>query len=400
MKTLYILLILLVAFYTANAQSWTILNSGNQHTLSSVCFPAQDTGYVSGEGGTMLKTTDGGTIWTVLIPGTSMWFHTVHFLDSKTGWTAGENGILFKTTDGGLNWDYPIQTTWFYKITSICFPTPDTGYLVAANTAYGGGVIEKATNGNYFLPVNTGTITNWLESVYFTSATTGYAVGDSGTILKTTDGWQTRTVQSSGTIHNLYSVIFTDVNTGYAVGDSGLILKTTDGGTNWVKKVSGTLNGLKSVYFPSVSTGYIVGDNGTILTTSDSGTDWAIEYSGTGENLHSVCFTDLVTGYAVGDNGIILKTTNGGGVGINADSFGSKQMKIYPNPASGEITVESSSTSGNTYLSICNVDGRELILRKVTNGYMRIDIRDLPSGIYLIKLRNEKTVEVGKILKK
>jgi photosystem II stability/assembly factor-like uncharacterized protein len=399
MKNLYILLISLIVLNEVNAQNWTIQNSGTASALSSVCFPASDTGYISGEGGTMLKTTNGGTNWTILTSGTSIWLYSVCFLNTKTGWTGGEDGILLKTIDGGINWHPPVLSPYFYRLNSINFPDADTGYIVGANMPSGGAVIEKSTNGNYFLPIPNGTITNWLESVYFPSVNTGYAVGDSGTIIKSTDGGLNWVVQSSGTINDLYSVYFTDPNKGYAVGDSGLILKTIDGGTNWIKKASGTLNGLKSVYFAYFNAGYIVGDNGTILTTSNSGTDWAIEFSGTVKNLHSVYFTDLITGYAAGDSGLILKTTNGGGVGIPEVPSASKPMKIYPNPTHDEITIESSSITGVTYISISNVNGLELIVKKVINNRTRIDIRDIPSGVYLIRLQNEKIVEVGKIIK-
>jgi photosystem II stability/assembly factor-like uncharacterized protein len=60
--------------------------------------------------------------------------------------------------------------------------------------------------------------------------------------------------QNSGTTKNLNDVYFTDANTGYAVGDSGTILKTTDGG-NWVAQNSGTKKCLHSVYFLDLMTG-------------------------------------------------------------------------------------------------------------------------------------------------
>lgn len=40
-------------------------------------------------------------------------------------------------------------------------------------------------------------------------------------------------VQQSGTIQHLSSVFFSDENTGYAVGDSGTILKTINSGGKW-----------------------------------------------------------------------------------------------------------------------------------------------------------------------
>ena len=208
MKKLYILLFSLIALTGVNAQNWTILNSGTASSLSSVCFPAPDTGYIAGETGTILKTINGGINWTILYTGHSMSLYTIHLLNTEKGWVAGDNGELLKTVDGGINWDPTILNPWFYRITSIYFPSPDTGYLVAANTPDGGGVIEKTTNGNYFLPILYETTSDWLEAVYFPSVNTGYAVGDRGTIIKTTNGGINWIIQSSGTINNLYSVFF------------------------------------------------------------------------------------------------------------------------------------------------------------------------------------------------
>ena len=73
--------------------------------------------------------------------------------------------------------------------------------------------------------------TKWLESVYFTSSTTGWVVGDSGLIVQTTDGGNSWNAQTSGTVWALLSVYFTDATTGWAVGGVGTILKTTDGGS-------------------------------------------------------------------------------------------------------------------------------------------------------------------------
>ena len=82
-------------------------------------------------------------------------------------------------------------------------------------------------------------------------ATTGYAVGNSGTILKTTDGGANWVAQTSGTANICSDVHFpVDATTGYAVGSSGTILKTTDGGANWVAQTSGTANSLLGVHFP------------------------------------------------------------------------------------------------------------------------------------------------------
>ena len=74
---------------------------------------------------------------------------------------------------------------------------------------------------------------NSLNDVDFVDASTGYAVGESGTILKTTDGGENWTTLDPGIIVYFTSVDFIDAYTGYAAGDDlwkwGFrILKTTD----------------------------------------------------------------------------------------------------------------------------------------------------------------------------
>ena len=148
--------------------------------------------------------------------------------------------------------------------------------------------------------------------VYFTDATTGWAIGYSGTILKTTDGGTTWIAQTSGTSLRLHDAYFTDGATGWSVGDAGLILKTTDGGSIWSVQTSGTTRNLIGVHFTDSATGWVVGDYGTILKTTDGGATWSSQTSGTGTIFYSVYFIDVTTGWAFGNDGTIVKTTDGG----------------------------------------------------------------------------------------
>ena len=55
---------------------------------------------------------------------------------------------------------------------------------------------------------------NYLNDVKFINTTTGWAVGNAGTILRTTNGGTNWTSQTSGTTNDLYAVSFTDANNG------------------------------------------------------------------------------------------------------------------------------------------------------------------------------------------
>ena len=60
-----------------------------------------NTGYVVGDGGTIIKTLDGGVTWNLLQSGTTYELNSVSFPNSTTGYTAGDLGTILKTTNGG-----------------------------------------------------------------------------------------------------------------------------------------------------------------------------------------------------------------------------------------------------------------------------------------------------------
>src|SRR5256714_12120564 len=130
-----------------------------------------------------------------------------------------------------------------------------------------------------------------LYSVSFTSASTGTATGDNGTIVRTTDGGNSWVIQSSGTTNTLYGVSFTDINHGTAVGAAGTVVRTTNGGNNWFGQTSGTSNGLLAVSFNDTNTGNALGEDGTIIRTTDGRNTWAGQTSGKNNNLNTVSFT-------------------------------------------------------------------------------------------------------------
>jgi hypothetical protein len=84
-------------------------------------------------------------------------------------------------------------------------------------------------------------------------------------------------------------------------------------------------------------------------------------------------------------------------VGINEPQ--ESRLSIFPNPATVRIMVEKLSSNKECNLVLVNLTGQELITRRLTEPKTVIDISTLPSGVYFVRLTNDKTVEVGKIIK-
>jgi len=223
---------------------------------------------------------------------------------------------------------------------------------------------------------STGT-TNYMYSMHFENANTGWIVGNSATIRKTTNGglnWFSQ--NSSQPFGSLQSVFFPDPNTGWIVGDqvydSTIILKTTNAGNNWILQNTGGGKILYSCYFLNTLTGWAIGMSTStysayIMYTSTGGTNWTVQQNGgTGRLLCSyflnqsygwaggvnsfastsngglvwdvsspnytfqgLYFLDMSTGYAAENSGRILKTTNSGQNWITSYTGGGTLKSVF-----------------------------------------------------------------------
>ncbi|MBN2148933.1 MAG: hypothetical protein JW726_16210, partial [Anaerolineales bacterium] len=72
--------------------------------LLGMQFLDQNTGYIVGAQGVILKTSDGGLTWTQQTSGVAVNLTALYFHDASTGWAIGESGVLLSTSDGGLTW--------------------------------------------------------------------------------------------------------------------------------------------------------------------------------------------------------------------------------------------------------------------------------------------------------
>ena len=82
------------------------------------------------------------------------------------------------------------------------------------------------------------------------------------------------------------------------------------------------------------------------------------------------------------------------------DNF-SNSFKIYPNPATEIINIQSSNLIESVELSIYNLQGQELVSDYKTpeNGNISVDLSGLSTGIYFIKIASEDVSVVKRIVK-
>ncbi|HEY9113689.1 MAG TPA: YCF48-related protein [Bacteroidales bacterium] len=230
------------------------------------------------------KTIDGGINWTSYE--TAPFGDRIQFVDDSIGFILSVSN-LFKTIDAGTSWTQLEVNPSTGLPHNMHFINENIGYLVGYSISQHKALILKTIDGGI----------NWTQQiagnlplfdVYFTDINTGYAVGGGlvaiphaydykSVIFKTIDGGVNWIQQYSKTPEELQSVVFTDAETGYAVGGLfGTILKTVNGGTNWIHQESQTFSYLKSVYFVNSEIGYIAGIDGVILKTTNGGDTLAV----------------------------------------------------------------------------------------------------------------------------
>jgi len=71
------------------------------------------------------------------------------------------------------------------------------------------------------------------------------------------------------------------------------------------------------------------------------------------------------------------------------------EFRVYPNPASNQLTLELKDLSKlqSSHIAILDMTGRRL-LSKSFNGKMNIDITDLKVGVYFIQLLSDEKILV------
>jgi photosystem II stability/assembly factor-like uncharacterized protein len=295
---------------------WSPVDSGTTSNLNGAVLLDSGTGFVVGDTGTILKSTDAGATWTPLTSGTSTTLHGVYFIDPDEGVAVGDNGTILRTTDGGATWqsiasgvEDSLKSVSFSGINGICggdsqdiLYSTDSGasWQIGQSGFFGGG----------------------FPGAQMLSTTTGFVAGQNSIfqalVGTTTDGgasWAFQPFYFDGNEGGANDVFFFDQNTGLVSGSvfdgRGAIARTTDAGMNW-----STLffdQPIEGVAFPTATSGFAVGAVGRILHTTDTGTTWTDQTSGSSANLHDISFaSDALRGITVGDGGTILLTTNGG----------------------------------------------------------------------------------------
>jgi len=419
MKHLFFFLLAFQLTQNSRAQ-WVVLNSTTTNDLHDVEFLNDNYGIAVGEGGTVLKTIDGGGTWANLNFSATDNFNGVALSGPDTIYVAGSGTLMptvYRSTDGGLNWQKVLLDN---SPISIC-TTPDADLFAASDYIY-----HSVDGGENFVQpytfagtVNPFTIQAVDNQTLHSGGNVAGIVTYSAMMARTANGGNTfwdLDVFSFPNANALSAFSFTHPDTGYIFmndydfftpNDSSQLIRVFNfklvpslgGDSVWIFNYE-SLNLLFGDYvndckFFKDLIGYAVGPNGIVYRTKDGGVTWSDDYTGSNE-LFALSMTGENTGYAVGAGGIILKRDNATPVGQAEITAGS--LSIFPNPAPGQTMLSVSVPNEEAaILQVMDLNGklcREVAGIHLSTGInqMALDLSWLSPGAYVVSILTDHTV--------
>ncbi|MFH0730539.1 MAG: YCF48-related protein [Pseudomonadota bacterium] len=178
-----------------------------EQVFSSISFPDKDNGWVVGTRGMILHTQDGGGTWkkteklysknsqACSSESLKIYYTKVFFLDTQHGWIVGEMGTVLLTTDGGNVWELVDTDKNLTTLNDIKFADVKSGWAVGEQ----GVIIASVDGGTTWQDQQSGAQTTLMSvEISPTDKQTLWAGGLEGTVLTTKDRgatWMARTLR-------------------------------------------------------------------------------------------------------------------------------------------------------------------------------------------------------------
>ena len=391
---------------------WTAQTSGVTTSLNTVSAVDQNVGWIGGNGGVVLRTTDGGSTWTDVggSPIGTADIYAIYGLDANTCLltTSPSATNVYRTTDGGTTWTEVFTQAGGF-MDDFEFMDANTGFM------YGDPVgsrwsLWKTTDAGatwdstgLYLP-QAGTEAGWNNAMWSEGSNLWFGTSNTR-VYKSTDYGMTWTYGATTGSVNSYSVGFNG-NIGFT-GQS-VTLMSTDGGDNWS---SVTLPGTGTVYAfnGGVPSEFWYCRGSQIYNSTDNGANFTSQYTGTGTYQAMSIKLDGMTvrGWAVTNNGnIAMYNETLIGITSNQNEIPKNYalLQNYPNPFNPTTNIRFNlPKSGVVTLKVYNILGKEVAT--LVNGNLiagsynyNWNASGYASGVYFYRLQTGEFTQTKKMI--
>jgi photosystem II stability/assembly factor-like uncharacterized protein len=392
------------------------------------------------------------TGWTPQVSGVTTGLNTVSAVNQNVGWIGGNSGVVLRTTNGGANWTNvtgsPIGTDAVYAICGI-----DANTCLVSTSPSATYVFRTSNGGANWTQVFT-QAGGFIDDIKFQSASTGFMYGDpvgsrwslwkstnAGATWDSTGLYLAQNASEAGWNNAMWLIgnnlwfgtnntrVYYSTNFGaswnfgattgsanqYSVGFFGstgfcgqtIALKSTDGGANWA---TFTVPGSGTLYsFNGVAGRFWYCNTSQIYWSSDNGGSFASQYTGTGtyDAMNLTLDGNIIRGWAVTTaGGIAMYNEVLTGINNNRNEIPSDYAltQNYPNPFNPTTKIAFSlPKAGNVRLAVYDMLGREVAVltdENFTAGTHTIDFNasNLASGVYLYKIESGSFIDTKKMV--
>ena len=410
-KSIFLSISFLFITGTYSQNYWNVLDSPTSKDLKKLYFLDNQSGWVAGDSGLIMKTSNGGQDWILQMTNIDNNIENIFILNEDYGWALGiqlptkdtkqYGTVILSTSNGGVSWNNYLYPHEYFLATF---------FIDSLNGWIGGeyGKLMGTTDGGVsWFPANVdSTIFSGfaIRNFKFFTPQYGYAVGGhidiAGVIWRTDDGGQFWSVQGVAPepildLHFVDSLSIIAVSGDLDFG-SGKVT-SFDGGVNWQYTYLGIFGEANAIAFRTPAEAWSpLGFTGTLMFSQDSGQTWTDLYSPDSIPIYDVTFTDSTTGYMAGDYGTILKYNPVTAVVESEAGYHLEEAVLfpnYPNPFNATTTVAYELTN-RAFVSLQIFDIRGSLVASLVNcirdiGYHRIEFNasGLSSGIYFCRLK-------------
>ena len=229
----------------SGGDAWTSWPTTAAKSLYANCMVSDLVGWNVGAQGVIEKTVNGGTTWSAQYGAADKTFYDLDFCNPDTGWVVGDAGVILKTLNGGASWNSQ-SSGLSSTIRGVVFIDSDWGWAATSDgkvlRTMDGGISWKATAVSDMA----------LHDIDFADHANGCAVGQGGRLYRTGDGGATWSRVESGSTVNLNAVRMTSAWSGWAAGDAGTILRLGGSAAATWKGLEVTVNSVDAEAFPVI----------------------------------------------------------------------------------------------------------------------------------------------------
>jgi photosystem II stability/assembly factor-like uncharacterized protein len=231
--------------------------------LRAIACRGDTDAWVVGDGGTVLRSADGGISWNRVDAETPAPLTAVVASESARVWAAGEGGVLMSSSDGGEPFEI-VAAGILDDITGLA--TDHTGERVWLTTAAGSVWHYRFADATAVEALRTPTPLRDVDVA--TLGGSVVAVGDAGSMWRSIDEGSEWIAIDLALEADLNAVqIARDGLTSFAVGDSGALVRIID---DSVELQTITSADLRALHLHADGAGAVVGDGGGLFVTHDA----------------------------------------------------------------------------------------------------------------------------------